>query len=717
MCTVRWPCLAILAEQSPARRGCHPLAAWVAVGQTYESCSNASHRSRVSADCSGSSLSGRFPALEGATAGMSRQLGWPVTPRTLILGTAGHIDHGKTALLRALTGIDTDRLPEEKQRGITIDIGFANLEIGPYQLGIVDVPGHERFIKNMLAGAVGIDVALLVIAADDSVMPQTREHLAILQLLQIRHGVIVVTKCDRVEQVWIELIEDDIRKLVVGTFLEDAPVVRTAVPPSGPPQGLSELCGAIRTVCDQVVEQEESQIFRMPVDRSFTVPGIGTVVTGTIWSGQVRRHDQIQWLPRGERVTTRGLQNHGRDAEVVVRGQRAAINLAGVQHQDIVRGHELATPGYLSPAKLLTVELQLLSACPWRLKHRSRQRLYLGTQEILVTISLLEQAAIEPGESGLAQLHCSSPTVATAGQPFVIRAESPLVTIGGGRVLQTRAARLTRRRGSRIDRLRALSSQDDNERAVTAIYFYGTEKWTNLDLCRDAQLNVARCPKLVEALLQAGTVVELTMKQRPVGRVHRDILAEREMQLLTRVEQLHAQAPLHSSIPRDQLVSAIRGVDDSHITNAVIDRLIADGRLRGDQASVASTDFGPQLSHAQRQLRQVILFELQSAGLSPPDIKQLCQVATASEKDVREILDHCVSEGRIVRLRDGLYLDQGVEVSMRTCLSEALQQSTGLTQSEIRDLLGTTRKFSVPICEYLDRIGFTIRKGDLRVMR
>ena len=243
--------------------------------------------------------------------------------RTLILGTAGHIDHGKTTLLRALTGIDCDRLPEEKQRGITIDIGFAHLDLEPFQLGIVDVPGHERFIKNMLAGAVGVDIALLVVAADDSVMPQTCEHLSILQLLGVRHGVVAITKCDRVESSWLDLVEDDVRSLVKGTFLESAPVVHTAVSSDGSAQGLDQLRTAIRSVCEQVTQICPSELLRLPVDRAFTVQGLGTVVTGTVWSGRLNVGDEIELLPTKKKVAVRGLQNHGVQAEHVVRGQRA----------------------------------------------------------------------------------------------------------------------------------------------------------------------------------------------------------------------------------------------------------------------------------------------------------------------------------------------------------------------------------------------------------
>src|SRR5689334_4331142 len=275
-------------------------------------------------------------------------------PRDLILGTAGHIDHGKTSLVKALTGIDCDRLPEEKARGITIDIGFAILDTGDFRLGIVDVPGHERFIKNMLAGATGIDLAVLVVAADDSVMPQTREHLEILRLLGLRHGLIALTKCDLVDETTREVAELEIRELVQGTFLENAPLVPTSATTGA---GIAELKTAIAETCRQIEERAGQEWFRLAIDRSFIVQGHGTVITGSVTSRSVRVGEELEWQPRGERVRVRSLQNHDRPVEEVHRGQRAALNLAGVHHEEVVRGQELATPGYLVPSRVLTVRL------------------------------------------------------------------------------------------------------------------------------------------------------------------------------------------------------------------------------------------------------------------------------------------------------------------------------------------------------------------------
>ncbi len=341
--------------------------------------------------------------------------------RDLILGTAGHIDHGKTALVKALTGIDCDRLPEEKARGITIDIGFARLDLPPFHLGVVDVPGHERFIKNMLAGASGVDLALLVVAADDSVMPQTREHLEILRLLGLRHGVIALTKTDLVDDVTREVVEMEIRELVQGTFLADAPIVPTSAHTGA---GLPELKAAIADACRRVEERGGREWFRLAIDRSFIVQGYGAVDTGSVTSGSLRVGDEVEWQPRGERVRVRSLQNHDQPVEEVRRGQRAAINLAGVRHEDVVRGQEVAAPGYLVPSRVLTVRLHCLGDMKRPIKHRLPVRFHVGTSEIMGVVALLDCDAIPPGQWGLAQVFLDEPATATWGQPFVVRESS-----------------------------------------------------------------------------------------------------------------------------------------------------------------------------------------------------------------------------------------------------------------------------------------------------
>ncbi len=352
------------------------------------------------------------------------------TPRNLVLGTAGHIDHGKSALVKALTGVDTDRLPEEKARGISIDLGYAALNLGNHAFSIVDVPGHERFIRNMLAGSTGIDLALLVVAADDSIMPQTREHIDILLHLGLGGGVVAITKADLAEPGWIDLVESDVRAATAGTFLEGSAVVRTS---SRTGEGLDRLRAELEGLATRLPPRPDSGLFRLSVDRGFSLAGRGTIVTGTVASGAVRVDDEVQWMPAGRPVRVRGLHRHGTPVERGERGMRLAVQLGGVHHLEIARGQELATPGYLRPSRILGGRVTVSSLAPRPLKHRGTYRLHLGTAEVAAVLHLLSGPALRPGEIGLVQLLLAEPVAAVSGQPFVLREESPpATTIGGG---------------------------------------------------------------------------------------------------------------------------------------------------------------------------------------------------------------------------------------------------------------------------------------------
>ena len=459
-------------------------------------------------------------------------------PRDLILGTAGHIDHGKTSLVKALTGIDTDRLPEEKARGITIDIGFAHLTLGEYRLGIVDVPGHERFVKNMLAGATGIDLAVLIVAADDSVMPQTREHLEILKLLGLRHGVIALTKADLVDDITREVAELEVRELVRGSFLEDAAIVPTSAVTG---MGLDELKEKLREVCEKLApvsrEATPSALadgsrltpFRLPIDRSFVVQGHGTVVTGSVVGGGVKVGDELDWHKGDgtvETVRVRSMTNHGKPADELHRGQRGGLNLAGVPHEAVRRGQELATPGYLAPSKVLTVRLHTLAAHRKAIKHRLPCRLHVGTAEVMVTVSLLDADAIEPGQWGFAQLFLEAPVTVVWGQPFVLRDSSAEHTIGGGQVLQPCAVKLRRRHLEHLERVEQLWNEDAAKRAVAVAWFAGFSGFQASDLTRDAGISPDQMGAVVGGLLSGGTVAELTLPPNRKLLVHMDRVSE-----------------------------------------------------------------------------------------------------------------------------------------------------------------------------------------------
>jgi selenocysteine-specific elongation factor len=642
-------------------------------------------------------------------------------PRDLILGTAGHIDHGKTSLVKALTGIDCDRLPEEKARGITIDIGFATLDLGDYKLGIVDVPGHERFIKNMLAGATGIDLAVLVVAADDSVMPQTREHLEILRLLGLRHGVIALTKCDLVDETTREVVELEIHELVQGTFLENATLVRTSAHTG---EGIADLKAAIAAACAGVVREQGSDPaaattgawFRMAIDRSFIVQGHGTVVTGSVTSGALRIGDEVAWLPRGERVRVRSLQNHDQPVEEVHRGMRAAINLAGVHHEDVVRGQELATPGYLVPSRVLTVRLHCLADAKRPIKHRASVRFHLGTAEIMGQVALLDCDSIAPGEWGLAQVFLEEPATGTWGQPFVVRGPSATQTLGGGQVLQPVAKKIRRRHLETLERVERLWSGDAQERALVVAWFGGFGGFTSADLVRGANIAPGDAEPLIARLKEKGSLVEVQVGPARPALLHADMSKALDERILQVLGRLHEQFPLMTSHDRQKVQSQLDYVGDDALVHAAVERLIRQKQLVGDLRRIARADFKPKLSASLRKLKDRLVAAYQEAAFQPPEPASFAGHAGGNAASLKDLFDVCVAEGYLVPIGGDIYLHSESEAEMRKRVRARLVEGQGASVAEIRDLLGTTRKYAVPFCEYLDRVGVTRREGDLRVL-
>lgn len=652
-------------------------------------------------------------------------------PRDLILGTAGHIDHGKTALVKALTGIDCDRLPEEKARGITIDIGFATLELGEFRLGIVDVPGHERFVKNMLAGATGIDLAVLVVAADDSIMPQTREHLEILKLLGLRHGLIALTKCDLVDETTREVVELEVRELVQGSFLENAPIISTSAHTGA---GIAELKAAIAQACQKSMADSRLQIaevpeksaichqhsaiswFRLPIDRAFIVQGHGTVVTGSVLSGSVRVGEELEWLPRGEKVRVRSLQNHDRPVEEVHRGMRAAINLAGVHFEDVARGQELATLGYLVPSRVVTVRLHCLQDVKKPIKHRAPVRFHLGTAEVMATVSLLDSDAIPPGGWGLAQLFLDDPVTATWGQPFVIRGSSATLTLGGGQVLQPVARKVRRRHLEVLERIERLWTGDLEQRALTVAWFGGFAGFTEADLVRGANLAPDLAGDLVKKLQERGALVRIAISPARQLLLHTDMIQELDQRILQALGKLHEQFPLMASHDRQKVQAQLAYVNDDALVQAAVERLIRQGQLVGDLRRIGRADFKPKLSGSLRKLKDKLVAAYQQSGFQPPEPASFAGHAGGNAGSLKDLFEVCVAEGLLVAISDDIYLHSQVEADMRRRLQERLRDGPGATVAEIRDLLGTTRKYAVPLCEYLDRVGVTRREGDLRLL-
>jgi selenocysteine-specific elongation factor len=633
--------------------------------------------------------------------------------RDLILGTAGHIDHGKTSLVKALTGIDCDRLPEEKARGITIDIGFARLDLPPFHLGIVDVPGHERFVKNMLAGATGIDLAVLVVAADDSVMPQTREHLEILQLLGLRHGVVALTKVDLVDQTTREVVELEIRDLVRGTFLENAPIIATSAQTGA---GIPELKAALLDNCQKVEERTGKEWFRLAIDRSFIVQGHGTVVTGSVTSGGVAVGDEVEWLPRREKVRVRSLQNHDQPVQEVRRGMRAAVNLAGVHLEDVVRGQEIAAPGYLVPSRVVTVRLHCLAAMRRPIKHRMPARFHVGTGEYMATVALLDCDTIEPGKWGLAQLFLEEPATATWGQPFVIRESSATQTLGGGQVLQPAAKKIRRRHLEILERVERLWVGSARERALTVAWFAAFSGLTPADLVRGANVGPDEATALIDDLKGKCELIEMIIGPARRLLLHKDMVHELEERLLSVLSRLHEQFPLLTTHDRQKVQSQLDYVGDEGLVHAAVDRLLQRKQLVGDLRRLARADFKPKLSANLRKLKDKVVEAYLAARFQPPEPSAFGGAAGGNVTNLNDLFEVCVAEGLLVRVTGDVYLHADADAEMRRMVTERLRGGGGMTVAEIRDLLGTTRKYAVPLCEYLDRAGVTRRQDDLRFL-
>jgi selenocysteine-specific elongation factor len=632
----------------------------------------------------------------------------------LILGTAGHIDHGKTSLVRALTGTDTDRLPEEKQRGITIELGFAELQLDAYRLGIVDVPGHERFVRQMLAGATGMDLVLLVVAADDSVKPQTREHLEVLRLLDLPAGVIALTKVDMADPEWVELVEAEVRELVAGTFLENAAIVRTSATTG---EGIEELRMVLSAAAETAMAVRPRSLdgpFRMAIDRAFTIAGHGTVVTGSVLRGRARVGDQLVIEPGNIEVRVRGLQNHDRVVDNIQRGQRAAINLAGVRHDELHRGHELASPEHLVPSRLMTARISLLDTAPRPLKNRDRVRLHIGTAEILCTVRLLQAERLEPGSEGWAQLFLREPAVSVWHQPLVLRSESPVRTIGGGRVMVPDAEPLRKPGPEVFEQLAALSSPDPWRRSSAALYFSRVGSWEARDLARTAGVNDVS--QAETELRQRGDLINVEVSPHRTVRLHR-LVSQHWLDRIERaLEVMHARNPLIVWLDRSKLMNRFAYVGDALLLEALLQQMQQHNRIRRSDKRIALVSHGPKLSKNEQALFDTLVERYREAQYQPPTVKECVQIDKKREREIKQLIDMAVAQDELVHVEGDLFLHRESEEKMRDLLAERLAGSEGMTISEIREVLATTRKYAVPICQYLDRIGFTRRVGDLRIL-
>lgn len=629
-----------------------------------------------------------------------------------VVGTAGHIDHGKTALVRALTGVNTDRLPEEKRRGITIDLGFASCKIGHHDYSFVDVPGHERFVRHMVAGVTGIDTVLLIVAADDSVMPQTREHLEILRFVGVRSGIVVLTKTDLVDPSWLDLVEEDVRGLLVGTALEGVPTVRTSTITGA---GIEQLKAQLGQLDDKAEASEPPDAFRMAIDRSFTISGHGTVVTGTIASGTVTVGDELELMPDARTVRVRSMQRHDRSVETIGRGNRAAINLVGVHHTEVVRGQELATPGYLESTQSLTAEIFAARNAPRPLRHRGRYRLHLGTNEVTASVALLEGKAPEIDSPTYVQFRLAAPVVSVFGQPFILREESPPTTLAGGRILEPIAKRIRRKQVTTIQGVRDLATSQPEARLLPALGLSGSQNQTALELMRLTGLGRSEITRQFGEIRSTGGLVELPTGGHRTVWLTSSAVGSIESRLVRALSKLHEAAPRQSSIPVAHLYASLSDIDDRTMLDTIVGRMVQSKKVVRDGRTIALAGHVPKLSQAERKLKADIAEGFRVAGLAPPEVSSFVgDGASKSKQTVNELITLLCEEQRIVKLDQTVYLDFDAEQMMRKAVRDYFAEHASLTMAELRDLLKTTRKYAVPFGEYLDRIGLTRREGDVR---
>lgn len=622
--------------------------------------------------------------------------------KSLILGTAGHIDHGKSSLVKALTGVDPDRLKEEKERGITIDLGFANLSYPEgLVVGIVDVPGHERLIKNMLAGAGGIDIVLMVIAADEGIMPQTKEHLAICELLKIQAGIVALTKADLVNEEWIELMKDEVREFVKGTFLENSDIVPVS---SRTGLNIGMLKEKIREVAANVRPKLIEGLFRLPIDRVFTLKGFGTVVTGTVVSGTISIDSPVEILPSGIKSKARGIQSHGKSVEKAYAGQRIGLNLQGLDRESIKRGDVVVSADRFIPTRVVDAKLDLLKDAP-DLKSRSLVHFYSGTSETIARIVIYDRDNARGGESCYCQFRLEDPVVVLSGDRYIIRRFSPLETIGGGEILDPHPVKRKKREG--IGDLILLEKGDIKEKIEAKIKMLTLQGITVSEIEGWIKGNIPEIRAAIGKLLQEGVIV----KGQDIL-FHIDVFNYFKEALTAELAGFHKENPLKTGMPKEEIKARLanKRLITPHFSllaslaeGVVIEKDIL--RLKEFNASIGLMDEG---------IKDRILNAIKNGSFQPPFKSELAEILSVSEKEISDMLRLLTKEGLLVRINDSIYITKEQYNRLIALLSDFYSKNKEMTVAEFRDILGTTRKYALPFLEYLDSNKITLRVGDIR---
>jgi selenocysteine-specific elongation factor len=631
----------------------------------------------------------------------------------LILGTAGHIDHGKTSLVKALTGVDTDRLKEEKARGITIELGFAHLELpGGLRFGIVDVPGHERFVRTMVAGVGGMDLVLLVIAADEGIMPQTREHLEICQLLGVKRGIVVLTKKDLVDRDWLDLVTEEVREYLAESFLAGAPIVAVS---SRTGDGMEELKAELARLAGEIEQKRLDTPFRLPVDRVFTVTGFGTVVTGTLLSGAISVGDEVEILPGGLAGRVRGVQSFGTKVEKGGAGERLAVNLQGVDHTEVERGDVVVPKGLYRPTSIVDVRLNYLASAPKELKHRSTIRLHSATYEVPAKVILFDRDALQPGDSAYVQLRLARPVLLLPGDPFVLRTYSPQATLGGGTVLDPAPPRRRRRSAEALELLAAAEAGGDQERIRLLVESSLLSGISVQEMVNRSGMSAKRIEASLAPLLSAGAVLQVVKEPRIF--LGKSAFATLKQRLHEELTNYLTENPMQEGIGKEELKSRIPKRSDPRFFGPLLASMEKEGLALSDRDIVKLPGRKAGVTRDQAEVQSMLEEALQKGWKEPPTVKELCDLLGCTEKQLLEHANLLAREGRLAKVKPDVFYAPGAVAEIRETLAGYLKEHGEIAPPQFREITGLSRKFMIPLLEYFDQERLTIRLGDKRVLR
>lgn len=616
-----------------------------------------------------------------------------------VIGLSGHIDHGKTALVKALTGVNTDSLTEEQKRGMTIDIGFAFLD---ENITLIDVPGHEKFVKNMMAGVSAVDVALLVVAADDGVMPQTREHFEILNLLDIPLGIVAINKIDLADKDWLELVELDIGELLQGSFMEDAPILKVSAETG---DGVDQLKTTLLDLCKKVPDKQDRGIFRLHVDRVFSMKGYGTVVTGTVNSGSLKIGDTVELLPGSVKSKVRGLQSHGEEVQQVETGDRAAINLQGVEIKQIERGSQIAEIGYLQSLNQMGVTLLLLGSAQKPITQNQRIRIHLGTQEVMARVALTDGKTLQPGDDCPALLRLEQPMVAARGDKFIIRSFSPVITIGGGEVMEV----LIEEKWKIVkEKLQNLYESPKSDQLIHLVQEEGAKPITPEKL----QYRIGISKEQINAIVEEKEELFWLTHKQGKWLLTQNQWNELKNSIHNFLKKYHAKNPLNAGAQKEEIRQHLSC--ENSILEALLQSMLDDKSISQKGELFLNPNFSITLSSEDDSLQNSILNQLDQEGFTSSTLAQLSLKTGNSKEKLMQILNVAEQQGKLLRIDGKLMFTQKNFIILREKVNQFFSNHPEMSVSEFKELAHTSRKYAVPLLEYFDKKKITYREGNIR---